>query len=164
MKKHLIFALAGLIGFAASASAQSFPAVSVENQQGAAVSTRTMVDGKTPFIVSFWDTTCKPCVKELDAITENMPDWTEQAKFRVFAVSVDDARSSTRARSLASGRGWTAELTMLYDENQNFKRALNVTLTPQVFIFDKNGREVYRHTGYAPGGEYELFKKVKALK
>ncbi len=164
MRKYIYLTVLAVFAFVGVASAQQFPNVEVENQKGATISTRTLVDGKTPFIVTFWDTTCKPCVKELDALAENMPDWLEEANFRVIAVSVDDSRSSARAKSLAAGRGWTAELTMLYDKNQNFKRALNVSLTPTVFVFDKTGKMVYTHTGYTPGGEYELFKKVKALK
>jgi thioredoxin-related protein len=32
--------------------------------------------------------------------------------------------------------------------NQDFKRALNVNVTPHVFIFDKDGKMVYSHTSY----------------
>lgn len=37
-----------------------------------------------------------------------------------------------------------------YDKNQDFKRALNVNVTPHVFIFDKDGKMVYSHTSYLP--------------
>lgn len=93
-----------------------------------------------------------------------MEDWLEEAQFRVAAVSVDDARSASRARSLAVGRGWDAHFTLIYDENQDFKRAMNVTNTPQVFILDKNGKQVYAHTGYMPGGEAELLEVIRKLK
>ncbi len=87
------------------ASAQ-IPAVKVENAKGETVSTGSLVDGKTPMIISFWATTCKPCIQELDAINEALPDWLEEAEFRVVAVSTDDARFTAKARSLAQGRGW----------------------------------------------------------
>lgn len=47
-------------------------------------------------IISFWATTCKPCIRELDAINELLPDWLEEAKFRVVAVSTDDSRSTAK--------------------------------------------------------------------
>ena len=123
----------------------------------------TLIDGKTPVIISFWSTTCKPCIKELDAISEQMIDWLDEADFRVVAVSVDDSRSISRAKALAASRGWTTDLMVAYDKNQDFKRALNVNVTPHVFIFDKDGKMVYSHTSYLPGGEMELIQKIKTL-
>ena len=123
----------------------------------------TLIDGKTPVIISFWSTTCKPCIKELDAISEQMIDWLDEADFRVVAVSVDDSRSISRAKALAASRGWTTDLMVVYDKNQDFKRALNVNVTPHVFIFDKDGKMVYSHTSYLPGGEMELIQKIKTL-
>ncbi len=163
MKKLFFVTMMALFCSFGVASAQSFPSVQVETQNGKMVDTRTLIDGETPVIISFWSTTCKPCIKELDAIAEQMVDWLDEADFRMVAVSTDDARSLSRAKSLAAGRGWTSEMTMLYDKNQDFKRALNVNNTPQVFIFDKNGKMVYSHTGYIPGGEAELIETITKL-
>lgn len=163
MKKTIFFA--GLViacMFSGRAMAQQFPNVRVEDQKGSTIETSSLVDGKTPFIVSFWSTTCKPCIKELDAMNDQLVDWLDEADFRVVAVSVDDSRSVTRARALAEGRGWS-DFTLLYDQNSDFKRALNVNYTPHVFVFDKNGKQVYSHTGYLPGGEAEVFEVIKKL-
>lgn len=140
------------------------PAVKVENLKGETLSTSSLVDGKTPMIVSFWATTCKPCIRELDAIYEVMPDWLDEVDFRVVAVSTDDNRFTAKARSMASGRGWDESFTLIFDKNQEFMRAMNVTLTPQVFVIDAKGKIVYSHTGYAPGSENELFETLKKLK
>lgn len=162
MRKLTLLTLA-LLCFAA-ATAQQMPSVTVEMQSGETMDVQKLVDGKTPFIVSFWSTTCKPCIKELDAIAESMEEWSEEADFRVVAVSVDDARSAGRAKAMAQTRGWTDQFILLYDKNQSLKRALNVNLTPQVFVFDKDGKQVYAHTGYVPGGEAELIEKLIELK
>lgn len=92
-----------------------------------------------------------------------MPDWLDEAQFRVIAIATDDNRSAAKARSLAEGHGWS-DFTVLYDKNQEFMRAMNVTLTPQVFVVDANGKIVYSHTGYTPGSEQELLKTIKGLK
>ena len=138
------------------------PTVKVENSKGAQFNTSSLINSKTPMIISFWATTCKPCIRELDAINEQLPDWLEEAEFRVVAVSTDDSRSTAKARSLAEGHGWDGFI-MLYDKNQEFMRAMNVSLTPQVFVVDTNGKIVYSHTGYAPGSEQELLKAIKKL-
>ena len=160
MKKMMFLMLALFIGV--SASAQTLPTVSVENQEGKVVSTRDLVDG-TPMIISFWSTTCKPCIAELSAINESLYDWLEEVDMKVVAVSVDDSRSLSRARGFAQGQGWD-DFICLYDKNQDFKRAMNVTSTPYVFVVDGEGNIVYSHAGYTPGSEQELFEKIKALK
>ena len=160
MKKLLFLMFALVMGF--SASAQTLPDVKIENQEGKVISIREVVDG-TPMIISFWSTTCKPCIMELNAINNNLPDWLEEVDMKVVAVSVDDARTVSRARAMTQGQGWD-DYTCLYDKNQDLKRAMNVSLTPHTFIVDGEGNIVYSHSGYTPGSEEELFEKIKALK
>ena len=158
MKKLMFLMLALFIGV--SASAQTLPDVKVENQEGKVISIREVVDG-TPMIISFWSTTCKPCIMELNAINESLYEWVEEVDMKVIAVSVDDARTLNRARS--QGNNWE-DLICVYDKNQDWKRAMNVNLTPHAFVVDGNGNIVYSHSGYTPGSEIELFEKIKALK
>ncbi len=159
MKKLLVSLI--LLITSSMAMAQ-VPSVLVENGKGEPVNTATLVDGKTPMIISFWATTCKPCIRELDAINDAYPDWIEEADFRVVAISTDDNRFASQARALAEGHGWS-DFTVLYDKNQAFMRAMNVTVTPQVFVVDKQGKIVYSHTGYTPGSEQELIETIKKL-
>ena len=160
MKKLLFLMLAVMVGV--SASAQSLPDVKIENQEGKVISTKSLVDG-TPMIISFWSTTCKPCIQELNAINDNLADWLEEVDMKVVAVSVDDARTVSRARAMTKGQGWD-DYVCIYDKNQDLKRAMNVSLTPHVFIVDGKGNIVYSHSGYTPGSEQELFEKIKKLK
>ena len=90
-----------------------------------------------------------------------MPDWLDEAEFRVVAISTDDNRFVAKAKSLVEGHGWS-DFIVLYDKNQEFMRAMNVTLTPQVYVVDANGKIIYSHTGYTPGSEEELFKYIKS--
>ena len=158
--KKLMFLMATLF-IGVSASAQTLPDVKVENQEAKTISTRSLVDG-TPMIISFWSTTCKPCIMELNAINENLADWLEEVDFKVVAVSVDDARTLSRARAMTKGQGWD-DFVCIYDKNQDFKRAMNVSLTPHVFIVDGEGNIVHSHSGYTPGSEQELFEKLKKI-
>lgn len=153
---------AALMLLISSTAMAQIPSVKVEDGKGKVVNTAELVDGKTPMIISFWAVTCKPCIRELDAINDVYLDWIEEADFRVVAVSTDDARFTAQARSLAEGHGWS-DYTLLYDKNGDFKRAMNVQFTPQVYVVDKDGKIVYSHTGYTPGGEYELFEVIKKL-
>ncbi|WP_044265306.1 TlpA family protein disulfide reductase [Bacteroides timonensis] len=160
--KKLIFILFALVSLSA-AQAQNFPSVKVQDLKGNSFDTKDLINGKTPFIISFWSTTCKPCMKELDAISEALEDWLSEVDFRMVAVSIDDSRSLARAKAQSTGRGWE-DFTLIFDPNQDFKRAMNVIFTPQVFVYDKNGNQVYAHTGYTPGNEAELLEVLKKLK
>ncbi|MBQ8421583.1 MAG: TlpA family protein disulfide reductase [Bacteroidales bacterium] len=137
------------------------PSVTVENAKGEAVNTKTLLDEGTPMIVSFWSTSCKPCIRELDAVYEALPDWLEEADFRVVAVSTDDSRLLAKAKSFTQGRGWGEDFVLLFDKNQDFMRAMNVSVVPHVFVIDGKGKIVYSHTSYVPGNELELFEAVK---
>ena len=68
MKKlvvSLLLVLTGLVAFG-----QQIPAVSLQDGAGKVVTTTSLIDHKTPFVVSIWMTTCKPCLKELDTLSE----------------------------------------------------------------------------------------------
>ena len=161
MKKLLlisIFVISSLLAFA-----QELPEAKVQDRKGKSVEVKSWIDRETPFILSFWSTTCKPCLKELDILSENYDDWNDDKPFRVIAVSIDDSRSLARAKALAAVSGWDM-FEVFYDVNSDFKRALNVSMVPHVFVFDKNGKQVYTHVGYKPGDEQELIKVIRNLK
>ena len=147
--------------FVSAIAAAQVPSVTVENAKGEAVNTKSLLEEGTPMIVSFWSTSCKPCICELDAIYDVLPDWKEEADFRVVAVSTDDSRLLAKAKSFAQGRGWGEDYTLLFDKNQDFMRAMNVSVVPHVFVIDGKGKVFYSHTSYVPGNELELFEAVK---
>lgn len=139
-----------------TASAQQLPDVKVENVQGKVISVREFV-GK-PLIICYWSITCKPCIQELMTILDQIEDWKAEADFEVVAVSVDDARLKATAK--AKSQVFNKDFICLFDYNQDLKRAMNVSLTPQSFVVDSKGNIVYSHTGYTPGSEQELIDKV----
>lgn len=140
--------------------ADLLPDVKLENKEGKTISTRTLLREK-PLIILFWSTSCKPCLQELKAIDEQLEEWQQEADFDVVAVAIDDSRSIGKAKAMASGFGW--EFTCVFDKNQEFKRALNVSLIPQSYVVDAKGKVIYSHSGYTPGSEQILLDKIKEL-
>lgn len=137
------------------------PSVKIDNLKGEQISSLSLLEDGKPMIILFWACN-KHCILELDAINENLPDWLEEADFKVVAVSTDDARFYARARSLAQDRGWE-DFVHLYDKNLDLTRAMNARFTPQVFVLDAKGNIVYSHIGYEPGSEQELLDAIKGI-
>lgn len=159
--KSLFLSLAAML-FAAVAMAQ-VPSVTVETVKGESYDTADLLKEGKPMIISFWSTSCKPCIHELDAIYDAMPDWLDEVDFNVVAVSVDNSRLLSKAKSFTQGRGWGDDFILLFDKNEDFKRAMNVAMVPHVFVVDKKGKVVFSHTSYVQGGEVELLEALKKL-
>jgi cytochrome c biogenesis protein CcmG/thiol:disulfide interchange protein DsbE len=137
------------------------PSVVLKDADGDEIRISDFTSLKKPLIISFWATYCGPCLEEFDAVTDLYDEWKKEVDFEFIAVSIDDARSAAKVKSLASGRKWP--FVILIDENQDVKRAMNVTDIPFCFIFDKNGRYVYKHSGYLPGDEFVMLKELKKI-
>ena len=95
--KRLILVAALVLLSLQVAMGQDIPAVSLTDAAGKTVALRSLQDGKTPFVLTLWMTTCKPCMKELEALTDEVLDWNGNFPLRIYAVSMDDSRSLQRA-------------------------------------------------------------------
>lgn len=130
--------------------------VTTLNGESIAITEATQSDG--PVVISLWATWCVPCLKELDAISEVYADWEDDTNVKLFAISVDDSRTVKRVKPLINGKGW--DYTILLDTNNDLKRALGAATVPLTLLV-KDGKIVYRHSGYTPGSENELYEKIK---
>ncbi|NIF07807.1 TlpA family protein disulfide reductase [Chryseobacterium sp. Tr-659] len=137
--------------------AQEVPNVSVNTLNGEKLNV-SKIDSSKPVVMSFWATWCLPCMEELTTINEKYEDWQKESQFSMYAVSTDDARTTSKVKTVAKSKGWP--YTILLDPNQTLKRALNINSIPHVIILHK-GKIVYSHVGYSPGDEDELIKKIK---
>lgn len=155
-----------LIGFAVYAqneqkSGQKLPSINLRNAQGEIFNTADISNDGKPIIISFWALWCKPCIKELTTINDEYIDWQEETGVKLIAVSIDDARSSSKVRPFADGNDWDYEI--LLDENGDFKRAMNVNMIPHTFILDGDGNIVWQHTSFSEGGELQLIENVRKV-
>lgn len=141
--------------------AYSVPNVDVESIDGGYVSAATINNGEYPFMICFWKSCCNSTLKFMEALAEIYPDLENEYSFKVFAISVDDTRSSFKVKPLVNGNGWEFEFYL--DPNENLKRAMNVNLTPHYFIFDQNKKLIWQNTGYLQGDEFEIQRLLEKL-
>ncbi len=155
--QKLIFPLLLALSFSVFSQSE-LPNIDLRTLDGISFSSSDLAVENKVTIVSLWATWCVPCLKELDAISEIYPDWQAETNVELFAVSVDDSRTVKRVKPLINGKGW--DYTILLDTNNDFKRALGAATVPLTLLV-KDNKIVYRHSGYSPGAEYELYEKIK---
>ena len=161
MKKFMFLAAMMLLGMALEASAQ-LPQVTLKDINGKTVRTDTLSNNGKPFIISFFATWCKPCNRELTAISEVYDEWQEETGVKVVAISIDQAQNINKVKPLVDPHEWPYE-TVLLDPNSELKRQLGIQMIPYVLIVDGEGKIVYKHNGYTEGAEEELIEKVREL-
>ena len=161
MNKKIRFCLFALMMACTLTGYAQLPSVTLKTMEGKAVSVDTLNNGGKPFIIDFFATWCKPCNRELDAISEVYDDWRQETGVRIFAVSIDQAQNINKVKPLVDNHNW--EYDVLLDPNGDLKRALGVQVIPYVLIVDGQGNIVYRHNGYTDGEESELIEKVRTL-
>jgi peroxiredoxin len=114
-----------------------------------------------PAIISFWSTTCIPCIKELNAINEKYDSWKKEFGVEVYAVSTDDARFAARVPVIVNKKDW--KFPVYTDHEKQLFKALNIVNNPYTIIVDKDGRIVYEHTSYKEGDEEDFVNVIKKM-
>ena len=160
MKRILLF-LAVAFALSLHQVQAQLPTITLKTMGGVEVRTDTLANDGKPFIIDFFATWCKPCNRELDAISEVYADWQEETGVKLIAVSIDQAQNINKVKPLVDNHGWPYEV--LLDPNSDFKRALGIQMIPYVLIVDGDGNIVYKHNGYTEGAEEELIQKVREL-
>ena len=158
--KKLLLTLAIALCYIGVAAAQ-LPSVVIKDIDGKAVKTDTLANNGKPFIIDFFATWCKPCNRELTAISEVYEEWQKETGVKIIAVSIDQAQNINKVKPLVDNHGWPFEV--LLDPNGDFKRALGVQMIPYTIIVDGKGNIGYKHNGYTDGAEDELIEKVREL-
>jgi thiol-disulfide isomerase/thioredoxin len=139
-------------------SQNTVPKTTLKTLNGETTNLQKISSENDLIVVSLWATWCVPCKNELDAINEVYQEWQEETNVVLYAISVDDARTVKRVKPLINGKDW--DYKVLLDTNNELKRALGGSVIPLTLII-KNGKIVYRHSGYVPGSEEDLYEEIK---
>lgn len=156
---RIIIALCSVLS-AIAVDAQ-LPSVQLKTLDGKTVDTAQLSNDGKPFAVSFFATWCKPCNRELKAISEVYADWQDETGMKLIAISIDQAQNANKVKPLVDGEGWEYEI--LLDPNSDFLRAMGIQMIPHVLIIDGDGKVVDSRSGYTEGAESHIIDKIREL-
>lgn len=88
-------------------------------------------------------------------------EWKEKYNAEIIAISLDDARNTSKVKAQVEGAKWPYKI--LLDPNQDLRRLLNFQNIPFSMLVDKNGNIVYMHQGYVDGDEFEMEEQIKKI-
>ena len=168
-KKNNYFIFIALIGlfFISNLNAndnetgKSVPNINLKDLLGKTINSKDFNNDGKPIVISFWATWCKPCIEELNNMSELYDEWADSTGVKIIAISIDDSRNSKRVAPFAKSKKWKYEVYL--DENSDFKRAMGVSNPPHTFLLDGNKNIVFEHNGYATGDEIHLYNEIKKL-
>jgi cytochrome c biogenesis protein CcmG/thiol:disulfide interchange protein DsbE len=153
-----VFLLAATLGPAPVAAAVEGAADwTLDTVDGGSISFHEALE-KGPVVVNFWATWCKPCQKEMVHLNQFAAEYQGQVSF--LAVNTDNSKSVAKVAPLIKAKGFS-NLIVPLDTGGVVQSQLQVGGTiPFLVMYDRQGREVYRHVGYKPGDEKELKHKI----
>ncbi len=155
MKKLLFLFYFSLFNFVIYSQ---LPNINLKDVNGNNKNLSKLSNNGNPIIISFWATWCKPCKAELNTIAEEYDDWVDETGVKLIAISIDDARSSSRVEPYINAQGW--DYMVLLDPNGDCKRAMNVNNVPHTFLINGSGKIVWDHNNYSIGDEDELYEEL----
>ena len=156
-----LFILAMLLFAAVESVNAQIPSFKLKTIEGKTIDTQTLSNDGKPFIIDFFATWCKPCNRELSAISEVYDEWQKETGVKLYAVSIDKAQNANKVKPLVNQHGW--EYEVILDPNSEFRKSFGGEMIPFVVICDGDGKIVYKHNGYTEGAEQELIEKVREL-
>jgi cytochrome c biogenesis protein CcmG, thiol:disulfide interchange protein DsbE len=115
-------------------------------------------DGEV-YLVDFWASWCKPCNQYLPHL-QDMVDTYGDRGLKVVIFDIDDAGSVSSAQATLEGADYP--FTILFDTEKKVYDQLGIRRIPTTVLFDKNGKELWRHVGYESGVEDTVAEKVES--
>ena len=131
--KKILYSFLLVFCFSVAVEAQ-IPSVTLKDINGKTVRTDTLSNNGKPIIIDFFATWCKPCNRELSAISEVYEDWQEETGVKLIAVSIDQAQNINKVKPLVDSHGW--EYDVLLDPNRALKLALGGQTLPDNILVD----------------------------
>lgn len=90
------------------------------------------------------------------------PDLVESYNIKVFAIAIDDSRTSNKIKPLVNGNSW--EFDFYLDSNMELARAMNISLTPHCILYDGANNIIWKKSVCMEGDESVIEVELSKIK
>lgn len=139
----------------------SAPCVILDHTQNGTDSSHCIRDPQTvgqPVILEFFSVTCSDCMRNLPHIKTLSADLKDKATVRL--ISIDRDQQSVRNYIEAQD----INLEVAFDSERDARRAYHVSVTPTLYVLDKENTVIYKHVGVLTTQSYqEIIDIVESL-
>ncbi len=102
--------------------------------------------------VDFWASWCPPCLKSIPYM-EKLHFQFAGKNFKIVAINIDENKND----AIHFLKQHPVSFLNLYDPKGKIGKQLKVKTMPTSFLFDKNGKLLFRHSGF----DEEFAKKLQ---
>jgi thiol-disulfide isomerase/thioredoxin len=113
-----------------------------------------------PLIINFWATWCQPCKAEIPHLIKLLQKYSEKG-LSIVGINQDSQKSVAKVKSFVSAQ--KIEYPIVLDTNNEIFNRLNGQVLPYLLLINKEGKIVFKHTGYNPGDERKLEEEILKL-
>ena len=104
-------------------------------------------------MINFWALWCEPCRAEMRHLNELYNKYKEKG-FTLIGINQDSPKSVAKVKSYISSQ--KIDFPVAIDPNFEIFNRMNGQVLPYSLLIDRNGKIVYRQTGYVPGDEKKM--------
>jgi peroxiredoxin len=116
--------------------------------------------GRRPVVILFWDTTCAPCLQEMQFYEQLYR--RHQGRLMVVAVATDNGQTIANAPNRVRTLGLT--FPVVWDENSAVKNQFQVPANPPFSVWvDRNGTIVRERQGYSVSENQVIEQQINRL-
>ena len=112
---------------------------------------------KGAVMINFWALWCEPCRAEMRHLNDLYNRYKEKG-FTLIGINQDSPKSVAKVKSYISSQ--KIDFPIALDPNFEVFNRMNGQVLPYSLLIDRNGKIVYRQTGYVPGDEKKMEAEI----
>ena len=111
-----------------------------------------------PMIVNFWTTWWPYCERQLGFLDQLNTSFRD-AGLKVLTINANKPKIVNQVRPYVNKRKYKFDVAL--DPNSKLSKKFDVKGFPTLYLVDKNGKVIYKSSGYSDGIEEEYLEKLK---